>query len=338
MDHYGAIPQMSLDENHPRFDGSFVYAGTAAYSLTSKLLTEAERERIIGAENVEALVEVLRETYFGSYLAATDGDVDEALTRAMASAKHDLQRLSPNPHLLNVLWLRYDFYNLKTLLKRQSDNYDDATEEDIVPLGTHTFQTLEKAVQSGNAAPLHNALAASFHSAPKDPQGLENYMEVKYLEAALEQAENSDKPFAVRYVRLLINLFTILSCLRAHARGESPTHIPASDCSAKDIQNVELLFNRLSHIGFSRHWNNAIDKYRETNNFSELDKAADDYLMKWLKRQSIVLHSPAPMFAFWHVFRENVQLIRAALTAKKVGMDEKTLREIIRTSYNAYVY
>ena len=337
MDHYGAIPSLSLDDQHPHSDSAYVYAGTAAYTMTTNLLTEAERERIIGAESVDALVEVLKETHFGTAIAQTE-DIDHALGKAMAEARHELERLAPDPHLLKVLWLRYDFYNLKTILKRQHEGYDAATEEDLVTMGTHSFQTLEKAVQTGNGATLHNALNAAFKSAPKDLHALDHHMEVKYLAAALEEAELADKPFAVRYVRLLTNLYAILSCLRAHARGDAPTLIAGSDCSAKDIQSVEALLNRLSHVGFSRHWNNAIERYRESGNFSELDKAADDYMMKWLKRQSIVLHSPAPVFAYWHVFRENVQLIRAALTAKKVGMDEKTLREIIRTSYNAYVY
>jgi len=337
MDHYGAIPTLALDDAQPHFDETYVYAGTSAYTMMSKLLSETERERIIGAKDVPELTDALRETFFGTYLAGTT-DIDEALSKAMIDAKHNLERLSPNPHLLAVLWLRYDFYNLKILMKYLSPEYGGASEDHFIPLGTQSYAVMERAIKTGNAATLHNALAEAVRSAPKEGHALDVFMESRYLEAALHEAEESDKAFTVRYTRLLINLFIILSGIRAHARGESPLHIPSGDFSAKDITNPEILLTRLSHMGFSKHWASAIERYRTTNDFSELDRAADDYLMKWLKRQSIMLDSPAPLFAYWHVLRENVQLIRAAHTAKKVGMKEATLRDIIRTSYNSYVY
>lgn len=338
MDHYSAIPTLALENAQPHFDGDYIYAGTSAYALTSKLLSEAEREKIIGAPTVADLIEVLRGTFFGTYFAGDTRDVDQALSKAMVEAKKNLDRLSSNPHLLSILWLRYDFYNLKILMKHNSPEYDSTSEDSFIPLGLHSFAIMERAVKSSNAAALHNTLSSSITGAPKNLEALDAYLDARYLEAALYEAEQSDEPFAVQYVRLRMNLFVILSGLRAHTRGESPIHIASSDFSERDIANPELLLARLSHMGFSRHWATAIERYRSTNDFSELDRAADEFVMKWLKRQSISLNSPAPLFAYWHVFRENVQLIRAAHTARKVGMNEKTLREIIRTSYNTYAY
>lgn len=337
MDHFGPLPALALDRRHPHFDERYVYAGTYAYALLAKLLSEPERERIIGASTIPELVEALRATFFGTYFSGGD-DIEQATIRAMVDAKKTLERLSPNPQLLSMLWLRYDFYNLKVLMKQSSPEYGGASEDTFVPLGLHPYALIERAVKSGNAAMLHNSLAAAIAAAPKNPEELDTFMESRYLEAALHEAEESDKAFAVRYIRILINLFTILSSLRAHARGETPFHVPVSDFSPRDIANPDTMLTRLSHIGSLRHWAAAIESYRERGDFSELDRAADDFLMKWLKRQAIQLDSPAPLFAYWSVLRENVQLIRAALTARKVGMSEARLREIIRTSYNAYVY
>lgn len=337
MDHFGPIPAIALDRRHPHFDERYIYAGTYAYTLSSKLLSEAEREKIIGSATIPELTEALRATFFGAYFAGSD-DVEQAVVRAMVDARRTLQRLSPNPHLLSILWIRYDFYNLKVLMKRSRPEYGDASEDTFVPLGVHPYAALERAVKTGNGAALHDSLAAAIVSAPKNVDELDTFMEARYLEAALHEAEESDKPFAVRYIRILITLFSILSALRAHARGEAPVHIAVSDFSPRDIQNPDTMLTRLSHIGFARHWTAAIDAFKNHNDFSTLDRAADDFLMKWLKRQSIVLDSPAPLFSYWHVLRENTQLIRAALTARKVGMSETKLRDIIRTSYNSYVY
>lgn len=337
MSQFSAIPDVAKDNEQPRFDERYIYAGTYAYTRLSKLLSEAERERLIGTSSVHELEEVLKTTYFGSYFVGA-ATIDAALDAAMLDAKKILNRISPNPHLLSVLWLRYDFYNLKVIMKQHRLGSEEASEERFIPFGQHNFALIEKAVKSGNAATLENHLAAALTAAPADTTPLDSFLEIRYLEAALEEAKLVDKPFAVRYTRLLINLFAILSALRAHARGETPVHIKVSDLSPKDIASVDTLLTRLTRFGFSKHWQQAVENYRATNDFSLLDRAADDYLMKWLKRQSIMLDSPAPLFAFWHVFRENVQLIRAVHTARKVHMNEKDLRDIIRTSYNAYVY
>jgi len=337
MSQYNAIPDIASDNEQPRFDERYIYAGTYAYTRLSKLLTDAERERLIGTVSVAELTDVLKTTYFGSYFVG-NATIDGALGAAMTDARHILNRLSPHPNLLSVLWLRYDFYNLKVAMKQHRLGVEDATEDRFIALGQHSFTTIEKAVKSGKAATLEGHLAAAFNAAPTDTNALDTFFEIRYLEAALEEAKLVDKPFVVRYTRLLINLFAILSALRAHARGDAPIHIKVGDLSPKDIGSVDILLNRLTRFGFSKHWQLAVENYRTSGDFSLLDRAADDYLMKWLKRQSIMLDSPAPLFAFWHVFRENVQLIRAVHTARKVHMSEKDLRDIIRTSYNAYVY
>ena len=224
MDHFGPVPAIARDRRHPTFDEDYIYAGTYAYTLISKLLSEPEREKIIGTSSVTELTEAIRSTFFGTYLAGGN-DIEQATIRAMADAKKMLERLSPNSHLLSMLWLRYDFYNLKILIKHSRPEYGGPSEDSFVPLGLHQYATLERAVKTGSGAALQNSLAGALSSIPKNPDELDTFLEARYLAAALNEAEESDKPFAVRYARLLINLFTILSALRAHARGHTPTHM-----------------------------------------------------------------------------------------------------------------
>lgn len=338
MNHPPLLPGIVDPIEFARFDPHYIYGGTSSYVAMQKLLNRNERERLIGAGSLEAAETVLKETFLGKYLHA-DSNVESALQASLKSVKHSLEQSVPTKHLTNILFLRYDFYNLKVLLKLPKEALDDPeTTSRLSPLGLHSAQTLIKAVVTKNTADLHPELASALSAAEKEAKQLDNYLECRYLLAARGEAEASGKKFALRYVTLLTNLFAIIAGLRSHARGMEAPHPEFLPFSLKELTDPEALLKRLSRIGWSKHWSDAVTLYREEKDFSILDKAMDDFIMKWIKRQAIQIDSAAPYFAYWHVMRENVAFVRAVMTAHKVGLPEKTLRNIIRTSYSAYVY
>lgn len=338
MNHPPALPGIVDPIAFARFDAHYIYGATSAYVAMQKLLNRNERERLIGAGSLDMATTVLKETFLGKFMGV-GGDVETALKAALAHVRKGIVGSVPNVHLANVLFLRYDFYNLKVLLKvPKAELESPAVLERLSLLGMHTPSVLVKAVLTKNTADLHPALADAVSFVHKDKNTLDNALETRYLAAAREEAERSGKAFALRYVTVLTNLFAIIAGLRAHAQGlpaPHPEHLPFSH---KELNDPEGLLKRLSRIGWSKHWADAVTLYRENRDFSVLDKALDDFLMKWIKRQSIQIDSAAPFYAYWHVMRENVAFVRAVYTAHKVGLPEKTLRNIIRTSYSAYVY
>lgn len=336
--HPPALPGIVDPIAFARFDAHYIYGGTASYVAMQKLLDRNQRERLIGAGSLEMATTVLKETFLGPYMGG-DTEVEVALKAALAHVKKELERSVPNQHLTNILFLRYDFYNLKVILKLSKKELEDpAVVTRLSALGLHHPGVLVKAATSGNTADLHPALANALSRALKNRENLDNDMECFYLSAARDEAEQSGKAFAVRYVTILTNLFAIIAGLRAHAQGRTPPHPEHLPFGYKELTDPEALLKRLSHIGWSKHWADAVTLYREEKDFSVIDKAMDDFLMKWIKRQSVQIDSAAPFFAYWHVMRENVAFVRAVHTAHKVGLPEKTLRNIIRTSYHAYVY
>lgn len=338
MNHPPALPGIVDPIAFARFDAHYIYGATSAYVAMQKLLNRNERERLIGAGSLENATTVLKETFLGRYLSGNT-DVETALKNALGAVKQEIVKSVPNAHLANVLFLRYDFYNLKVLMKLATAEIERPDVYDRLSLlGMHAPSVLVKAMLTKNTADLHPALVDAINNVAKNKNTLDNALETRYLAAARAEAELSGKAFAVRYVTILTNLFAIIAGLRAHAQGlpaPHPEHLPFSH---KELNDPEALLKRLSRIGWSKHWSDAVTLYREQKDFSVLDKALDDFLMKWIKRQSIQIDSAAPFYAYWHVMRENVAFVRAVYTAHKVGLPEKTLRNIIRTSYSAYVY
>ena len=325
----------------------YIYAGTSAYAHLQKLLTETERELLLGSADYDSFLDALQSTFFGTLLDPHDPkNISVALDTALIDAKHTIERIAPTPLLFSFVWLQYDFYNLKILLKKSAQQATDEGERDsFIPLGSYSLEKLTKAVQTDAFSSLNLYLARAVREAKKNTHtSLDTGMDKHYLEAALALAGQVRDPFVSEYVRIQIDLFNLRANLRNKAAPqdgapEGPVvFVRGGSIPPANLEKTEDILVRLSHFGGDALWKDAVTTFRNTGDFTLIDKAADDYRMRWLKQKSIDLHSPAPLFAYFANVIENVQFVRAVATAKYVGLSEKILRDLVRTSFSSYVY
>lgn len=319
----------------------YIYAGTSSYALQQKLLSEQERELLLGAESYDDFLSALQGTFFGSYLTSAKGDVEKALAHVLTDAKKALIAMSPNTELLTVMWRKYDFYNLRIMLKSAEGEVE--SEEMLFPLGTYSLEALSKAAQNGSFLSLDTHLAAAAKEAKKGTkESLSSIMDRHYLAYAIQKAHELENEFLISYITLQIDLYNLRARLRAaNGDGENTIevkHVSGGIIPQNSVNKADDILARLTKFGGESMWKEAIEAYKTSGDFTLLDKTTDDYVMQWLKRQTIDLHSPAPMFGYLANVKENVQFIRAVGIAKYVGLSEKLLRDMVRKSFVEYVY
>lgn len=327
-------------------DSSYIFAGTNAYVRLQKLLTETQRELLLGAHTYEEFLTSLNDTFLAAYIDTNKPEnLSYALDKALLEAKRTIERIAPDKKLFTFVWLQYDFYNLKMLLKRAENEHESDQQETFIPLGTYSYEEMNKLVQAGTFSSLHPYLAAAVRDVKKNPKlSVDAIMDKHYLEAAAKEAKEMKHAFVSEYVRILIDLFNLRSRLRAGASKErsgkenTPLYANGGSIPTHNLEKIDDVYLRLSRFGGDVLWRDAIAAYQADGDFTLVDKAAEDYMMRWLKRQSVDIHSPAPLFTYLAVMRENIQFVRAVATAKYVGLSETTLRKMIRDSYNSYVY
>lgn len=325
-------------------NSEYIYAGTSSYTLQQKLLNETQRELLLGTHTYQEFLEALQGTFFGTYLASSKGDMEKAIRNVLLDAKKSLIALAPEPELMHIMWRKYDFYNLRVMLRR-SENGSAAQSEDILfPMGTYSLETLSKVVQSGNFSSLDPFLAAAVKDVKKNPKAsMSAVMDHHYLIYAVQKAAEINNPFLNQYITLLVDLYNLRARLRAASLSEEGVplnvqHVSGGTIPPHNLDRQEDILSRLSKFGTEALWKDAVDAYKERGDFTLIDKTSDDYTMKWLKGQTVDLHSPAPMFGYLANVKENVQFIRAVGIAKYVGLSEKLLRDMVRKSFTEYVY
>ena len=102
-------------------DTDYIYAGTRAKALENQLLSENQMELLLSAKSVDEVHTVLQNTFLAPYLISKDKNkkpsATVALEECVREAKSVLNSIAPEPELLFILWLRYDYHNLKAIIK-----------------------------------------------------------------------------------------------------------------------------------------------------------------------------------------------------------------------------
>ena len=337
-------------------DTDYIYAGTRAKALENQLLSENQMELLLSAKSVDEVHKVLQNTFLAPYLISKDkvnckaregalGYKQEkpsatvALEKSVQEAKNVLNSIAPEPKLLFILWLRYDYHNLKAIIKGHR-------------AGQNTGETLQNCFNIGIFSPeelLHSYEDKKLHllnehfkeatdkaGSAKQVFEIDLTMNKYYFKSILAIAEGSEDLFVTEYVKLLINIYNIKAALRAHKLAEvdiKDVYVPGGMFSKKDLENKKGVIDSLRHIGNEKIWSDAIKTYEQTNDVTQIEKTTSEYVFKFLQEKSADLFSPAPLFSYFMAKKNNAQTIAAIIVAKRAGIKEKTLRTILRRLY-----
>ncbi len=92
--------------------------------LETKLLNDNELERMVLAKDARDAYKILNETDYSTHI----GDIEsvesfqEVINAGLKDTKELIARIVPYNWVFNILWLRYDFHNMKVLLKAKNSN------------------------------------------------------------------------------------------------------------------------------------------------------------------------------------------------------------------------
>lgn len=319
----------------------YIHASSRAKALRFKLLTETQLERLLSAKDTEEVRKVLQDTYLAPYLAKGDDvSIQNALDQSVLDAKKTIESIAPQKEIFEILWLKYDFANLKTIVKgRRLGLNTEQLRERCLATGKYSIDTIIKAYDEGKLGNLNIFFVEAVEkaNAAKVVYKIDIVMNIYYFRAMRQVALKYSDRFIREYSALLIDFFNLESALRLmrlDAMEQKEIFIYGGMFSRKDIETKKQIFDSYKRLGGEKLWADAISAYDDHGDFSLLEKTAEEYTLEFLKVQSTGLLSPAPLFAYFSAIKNNAQTIRAIVVAKQSGMPEKEIRRILRRLYS----
>lgn len=323
------------------------FAVGRARVLETKLITLHKFERLVEAKDSEAQMRVLAETDYRSYFEdfRTPEGIEEALHTYLASVYKFLEEVTPDPELTTFFRVRYDFHNLKVLLKAK---YAEKTGDYIWSgLGTLNIEKVKELIDQEKIENLPSDYkpyvkkAISVFEQTKDSQQIDVILDQGLYERLFDLASAQKNSFLKKLVQILIDLANLKVWLRARNLERGKDFIANALLEHSSVSKPELI------LLYQEPLEKLLERYRSTSyrnllqevikgkeiDLSQFDKLADDFIITYAKEAKYIVAGLEPLVAYILAKENEVKLVRMILIGKLSGVSEDKLRLRVRELY-----
>ena len=325
-------------------DTDFLYISTRLRCLENKLLSRERMERMLEARSNEEAAKVLAECGYQGLEKPDMEALSRSLSQARAETFQELREATPNGDIIDVFRIKYDYHNLKALIKSLSTG--KSADSLLLEGGRFSPEEMKKAVLHGEPEQLTEALQSALRqasevlSATGDPQKSDFLLDRACFAETLAVAERSRSGFLVNYVKLQIDAVNLRSAVRA-IRMEKDMEflrrvlIPGGSVSVEVIRNGAVSGVSLEQI-FSGRLREAAalgDQVKKGGRLTEFEKACDNALNAYLKESRMVPFGDSVPIAFAAAKENEITAARIIMSGRLSGVPAESIRERLRDAY-----
>lgn len=310
-----------------------------------KLLDRARLDKMIDAKDADEAFKILMDT---DYAKSADGvrgvgDYELLLKNETARAfKAGSEMLGGDKRILEILSLKYDYHNLKTMVKAKVSGKD--MDDLFIYSSDNRPDKIKLQFESGHFTDTKSEFANALREAEAkytdtlDPQMIDIVMDRAYYSHLYSIAKSLDIDLFNDYVGASIDFYNISSMLRAVKMGKSTNFLNEILVDGGGISVNKLIslsreeFDRLAltikseKIG--RTLVECIDDYKASGcSLTVVDSMKDVYLSRLNSDSRFIPFGPEPIFAYLVAKEKEISMIRLILVGKLNKISSAKLRE-----------
>jgi len=327
----------------------YAYVITIIRALESRMLKPGDVERMIEAKNAQEAYRVLNDLDYAEFL----GDIEKVedfqivINEGLTEVKDILVKNAPDPEILDIIWLRYDFHNLKVLLKAhiQGKSLRDV-ENILMPFGKYSPESLERLIQSpegilnAEEQKLAETIkeASAIYEKEDDPTLIDVVFDKTSFETIHKMVSELKSDFLMEHQTLAIDLKNICAYLRCLALDKkalfSELFIKEGSLNISLFQgNMDEFTEKMQTTKYSKTLESAAKVHKENRSFLEFEREADSLLINQLRGAHYITFGIEPLFAFFWIKENNAQVIRTIMVNKLNKIAPVEIRKKIRKIY-----
>lgn len=330
-------------------DTRYLYAVSRVKALENNLLTRNTVERMLEATTPESALKILSETEYGNHFAEVDSvyDFEKALEAGLKSTYKVIDDSTRDHRFTLLSKLRYDFHNLKVLLKQKYLEQD--YEYILSSLGSTEVETLKKAVADDEYAHLPYWMKTACEEAVvdfqlnKDPQRIDIIFDRALYASLIGLAEDIGDDSLKDMVKTEIDLININSFLRVKKMDKGARFLETvlleggflNSSFFLDAVNepVNSFLDRLSSTRYDRIAMEGVQSWIDTGKSTVLEKVADNFQLNLARAGKYAAFGILPIVGFLKAVENEAKLIRMVMVGKINGISADTMRERLRDVY-----
>lgn len=325
-------------------DTDYLFISTYLHSRERDLLTAARMERMIEAPTAEDAAKVLQEIGYGELASVNDQELSAVLAQEQEKLFQDLYRFVPDKAVVDVFKVKYDYHNLKTLLKARAVGVDGTRL--LLDAGRVSAEEMRRAVTEGEYGSLPELLrraaieAGEVLSATGDPQLSDFVLDRAYYAEMLSAARATGSSFLVRYVQAAIDAANLRGAVRTLRMKKGAdllkkVLVEGGSIRADSVQaaalsgNLEELY-RPTELRAAAELGTAA---AQGGSLTAFEKACDDAVTAVAARAKSVPFGVEAVISYLVAKEIEFTAVRIIMSSRMAGIGGDTIRERLREAY-----
>ena len=325
----------------------FIRASITTRVYEKNLLTSENLKRIIDTDNLEEALSSLNDTKYGELIQKIDRpeDYEKVLSQMLLDSYKAMIKISPDENLVHYLEEKYNFHNLKVLVKEliqdadYSSIYIDIGKIDLVKIK----RNLKEDLIDDDRYLSYAKKALDLYKENKDPQDIDLSLDKDFYEKLLEDSENLDYESLINFTKERIDLTNLKTLLRIKGQGQS---VDLLEKALIDGGNIDKNLFRDSLNADKNSYSNLFFKEKSypqvkksmgesdlNKSMQRLEKVIDNHLMDFAKESKKVSYGPEVIMGYLISREMEIKNLRTILTAKLNSLSREFMEERMRDLY-----
>lgn len=315
----------------------------------TKLLDKSKLDRMIDAGSSEEALKVLQETEYGSLVASIKraDEYEIILSEELNRSFNLMYEISPVKALVDLMSIKYDYQNIKVILKGIFLKED--LSHLIISVGSLDSSKLKELIENKDLSDLSPIIrdgineALSTFETKKDPQIIDIILD-KYMFKSLIHIKNEMKDtFIDKYVAILIDSTNLKTLLRVKKQNKDREFLESVIIEGGFIDKDKILnmlndeaeniYGKISTSSYSEFIKSGLEHYSKTGLVSLLEKLFDNYIMQMMKDAKIIPFGVEPLLAYIYAKETEIKIIRIIMVGKINNISGELVRERLRDIY-----
>lgn len=316
--------------------------------LEKRLLTRNRLERMIEAQTPEEVLKLLGETEYSQNMADIHGsqDYEIILKRETERVFLIVRNMIKNTGIVDVLSLKYDYHNLKVLLKSKITGKDFSSL--LMQAGTIDASKFKVKFET-QSNDLPQEIMEAIDEVQKDfeenhnPQRIDIIVDKHYFRNLSRLAKEIDVKVITDYVEGLIDFQNMITLFRVQKQKRDARFletvifeggtISKNKIVASINDNTDTILNKFKKEKLGTYLVKGLEAFSETKRLSELEKISDNYLMELNKESKYVVFGPEPLFTYLVAKEREINAVRMIMVSKINNISSDKIRERLRETY-----
>lgn len=308
--------------------------------MENRLLTRERMDRMIEARDAGEAMKVLTECGY------PEGDALEAvLAQARAETFRDMETAVPDPRLVEIFQLKYDYHNAKTLVKAQAMGV--SPERLLLPGGRCTPSALLEGWGKGELRGFSEAFRRAVSEAravladSRDPQQADLVLDRACYGEMAQLARTLDSKFLQGYVRLSVDAANLRTAVRVHRMAKEGDFLrqvllPGGNVSEQTIASARG--EALGEVFRAGPLSQAAELGAKlaqpgAGSLTAFERECDNALTAYLAAARRIPFGEETVVGYLYAKEQELTAIRTIFAGRAAGLDGDTIRQRLRDTY-----